>query len=139
MHVMKRGFSLIELLVAMAIIALLATTIIAGVTHMQTKSRDTRRVEDISQISKALELYYSSEYRFPKAETEVVLNNVDDILTTTLIPAGAISSISLDPIHPDYTYRYQTNSLGTTYTLRFCLETDSIKGYSAGCSNEKTP
>ncbi len=123
----------------MSIIALLATAVIAGVTHMQTKSRDTRRIEDMSQISKALELYHATEYKFPKSSNEVTLNGTSDILTTTLVPAEAISAISIDPLHPDYTYTYQTNSLGTTYTLRFCLETSSIPGYSQGCGNEMKP
>lgn len=136
---MKRGFSLIELLVVMAIIALLATAIIAGVTLIQTKSRDTRRIEDMRQISEALELYHATNYQFPKAVTETIIDGTTDILTTTLVPTGNIPAISTDPLYPDYAYRYQTNSLGTTYTLMFCLETDSIPGYSAGCNNKMTP
>ncbi len=125
----------------MAIIALLATVVIAGVQHMQTKSRDTRRVEDINQIAKALNLYYADNYKFPKAETEIEINGTTDALSLGLISAGAMPTLPSDPISPDDTFKYwyQTNSLGTTYTLRFCLETDSIPDHTAGCNNTKTP
>lgn len=148
---MKRGFSLIELLVTIFIIALLVTVVIAAVQHVQTKSRDTRRMEDMNEISRALELYHTDNYQFPKSGTgpcneppgnmcpEVTLDGDTDPLSTTLVAAGAIPAISTDPVHPDYTYRYQTNALGTTYILKFCLETNSIQGYVAGCDNEKRP
>jgi len=135
---LNSGFTIIELLIVIAIIGILATMIIAGVEHMQTKSRDTRRIEDMNQISKALELYHVSYFKFPKSTDEIVLIGTDDV-STALIEEGTISSISKDPLYPDYTYRYQTNSIGTSYTLRFCLETESIHGYHANCDNEMTP
>ena len=130
-----------ELLVVMAIIALLASIVVAGVQHAQTKSRDVRRVEDMNQISKALNLYYTDHNKFPKSATEVVINGSSDALSSALISNNAMPVVPTDPLTPDDTYKYwyQTNSIGTTYTLRFCLETDSIPNYSAGCTNTMRP
>jgi len=55
---MKKGFTLIELLVVIAIIGLLSSVVLASLNTARMKSRDARRLSDLSQISKALELYY---------------------------------------------------------------------------------
>ncbi len=133
-----KGFTLIELLVVLAIIALLASVIFASLGHIQKKSRDTRRMEDVSSIVKALELYQVGRSRFPVSVTEIVLDGTDDT-SIAVIDDGAISVMPLDPIHPDYSYKYSTNNLGTDFTITFCLEGDSIPGYEAGCDNSITP
>jgi len=132
------GFTLIELLVVLAIIAMLASVIFASLGHIQKKSRDTRRIEDVTSIVKALELYQVGRSRFPVEVTEIVLDGTDNV-STAIINDGAIPTMPLDPIHPDYTYRYKSNTLGTNFTITFCLEGDSIPGYSAGCTNTITP
>ena len=44
-----------------------------------------------------------------------------------------------DPTDPTYTYQYISNAIGSTYTLNFCLETNTIRGYVQGCSNYVSP
>jgi prepilin-type N-terminal cleavage/methylation domain-containing protein len=66
---MKRfrfGFTLIELMVVIAIIALLATIITASLGSSRQKGRDARRVSDIKTIQLALENYYNDNLMFPK-------------------------------------------------------------------------
>ncbi len=53
----KKGFTLIELLVVIAIIGILTAIILPNFSTAKAKSRDGRRVSDISQIKLALELY----------------------------------------------------------------------------------
>lgn len=52
-----RGFSLIELLIVITIIALLATIVLATLNSARERARDTSRVNDINQVVTALELY----------------------------------------------------------------------------------
>lgn len=54
------GFTLIELLVVVAIIAILAVVGIALFSGIQSKARDTKRVQDIIAISRALEAQYKA-------------------------------------------------------------------------------
>lgn len=61
----KDGFTLIELLVVISIVGLLASTVLVAVNNAAMKSRDARRIADINQISKALELYYADNGRYP--------------------------------------------------------------------------
>jgi len=54
----SKGFTLIELLVVIAIIGLLATMAVVSFGNAQSKARDAKRIADVKQIMKALELYY---------------------------------------------------------------------------------
>lgn len=54
------GFTLIELLVVISIIAILSVVGIALFTTTQGKARDTKRVQDITAMSKAMEVRYEN-------------------------------------------------------------------------------
>ncbi len=54
------GFTLIELMVVVAIIAVLSVMGIAVFTNVQKSARDARRRSDIDAISKAWETHYSN-------------------------------------------------------------------------------
>jgi prepilin-type N-terminal cleavage/methylation domain-containing protein len=61
----SRGFTLIELLVVISIIALLSSVSLASFSSARVKARDIKRVQDILQMQKALELYYSAQGKYP--------------------------------------------------------------------------
>lgn len=54
----SKGFTLIELMVVIAIIAILSVVGIALFTSTQGKARDTKRIQDITAMSKAMEVNY---------------------------------------------------------------------------------
>jgi len=138
MKIHNRGFSLIELLVAIAIIGLLTAGVIAGLNIAREKARDARRIQDVNEIKKALSLHIISENTFPIALTSTALTG-EDAVSLALIESGTLSTIPLDPLNPIYTYDYISNSNGTNYTVSFCLETDSLSNYSEGCGNTISP
>jgi prepilin-type N-terminal cleavage/methylation domain-containing protein len=61
----EKAFTLIELLVVIAIIALLASIVLVALNGARQKSRVTTRLADLTQISKALELYYADNGSYP--------------------------------------------------------------------------
>lgn len=65
----KRGFTLIELLVVISIISLLSSVILGAFNTARSKARDARRINDITQIRNALELYYLENGSYPRGNS----------------------------------------------------------------------
>jgi general secretion pathway protein G len=62
----RSGFTMIEILVVMVIIGVLAAIGLGSFTSTQVKSRDARRKSDLTNISKALELFYNDRGEYPQ-------------------------------------------------------------------------
>lgn len=59
------GFTLVELLVVMAIMGILAVITLANFSTSQAKGRDAQRKSDLKQVSIALEAYYADHGAYP--------------------------------------------------------------------------
>lgn len=60
-----QGFTLIELMVVLAIIGVLTSVVVPAVTGMISKARDVRRRADIQSIALALEMFRDQVGRYP--------------------------------------------------------------------------
>ncbi len=63
----KFGFTLVELLVVMAIIGVLASLGVGSFMTAQMRGRDAQRKSDLKQISNSLELFYADHGQYPSA------------------------------------------------------------------------
>jgi len=101
----RRGFTLIEILVVIAIIGILSSVVLASLAVSRAKARDARRIADLEEVKKALELYYDSNGTYPETQTGSVLPNV-------LKTQGFIAQIPVSPpgVNP-YKY-YGTEIVG---------------------------
>jgi prepilin-type N-terminal cleavage/methylation domain-containing protein len=61
------GFTLIELLVVVAIIALLSSVALIAMISARQKSRDAKRLGDMTQMMNALEIYFSYNKGYPSS------------------------------------------------------------------------
>lgn len=61
----NRGFTLIELIVIICVIAVLATITVVGLGRITAQSRDSQRVASTQVLSEALEKYYDENGEYP--------------------------------------------------------------------------
>src|ERR1700685_3626124 len=55
----RKGFTLIEILIVVAIIAILASIVLVGLGPTQESGRDARRLSDLHEVQNGLELFYN--------------------------------------------------------------------------------
>jgi prepilin-type N-terminal cleavage/methylation domain-containing protein len=120
----RKGFTLIEMLIVITIIAVLASMILVGMGGARAKSRDARRIADLHNVMNALELYYSLKGSY----LEGTYNSVAhwESFAATLTEAGiGVSRIPKDPLNStEYYYRYSGTT--TNYVLGAALEQADI-------------
>jgi prepilin-type N-terminal cleavage/methylation domain-containing protein len=59
------GFTLIELLVVISVIGFISTAAFTSLNRARMKARDARRMSDLQQLEKAIELYYNDHESYP--------------------------------------------------------------------------
>lgn len=60
-----KGFSMIEILVAIAIIGFLATFVLISFSTKRAKARDAKSISEINTIGKVMEIYYVQYGHYP--------------------------------------------------------------------------
>lgn len=115
------GFTIVELLIVIVVIAILAAVSVVAYSGMASRARDAQRKADAQQIVKALEMYYIDNGEYPEilqtgagiapgvANSHPAYMNTWNELASKLSPY--VSTISRDPINGDrnglrYVYSY---------------------------------
>ncbi|MDD4901361.1 MAG: type II secretion system protein [Patescibacteria group bacterium] len=107
------GFTLVELLVVIAITGFLVTTAVVTLSNARIKARDARRISDIRQLQKALEMYYDQNNAYPIStscgavlptvnwcNSSQTLSNGHWIKNNGSGPADLNAFLSQDPLDP---------------------------------------
>ena len=68
----KKSFTIVELLVVMAVIGVLLALSVFGIQAIQKSQRETQRITDLKNIQGQLQAYYSKYNRYP-LETELII------------------------------------------------------------------
>lgn len=125
----RQGFTIIELLVVLAVIALISSLIFVQMQQARSRARDAEREEEIKTIQSALALYVVSNSLYP-VYTGVLTGS--DPVSLALVGSNSLSQVPMDPINDgNFKYSYESSN-GTAYELTYYLETDSIPGKQSG-------
>lgn len=124
----QKGFTLMELLITISIVALLSAAVLFTITNVQARARDAKRSADVDQLVKALDLYINQTgASYPIAPAGFCLTGTDAV-NTALLGANLISTPISDPVNQTGAecLFYTTNEAGTEFAFRFYLETGSV-------------
>jgi prepilin-type N-terminal cleavage/methylation domain-containing protein len=131
----KQGFSLVELLVVITIIAILSVAAFTALGGNTGKARDAKRQQDLGTIQSALEVYFVEYGEYPSVTPLTNGDNPGGGADTGLVPRKYLSTIPTDP--SDETQPYEYLPLGTTYMIGTVLENDgNPKPYVVGNTDQ---
>ncbi len=130
----SKGFSLVELLVTISIMAVLSVIGITAYSGIQSRSRDAIRLEDARRLVLAIEQYRSSAGRYPGASCTTInpycssqnLNWIPDITASNfrdgIFPSDPLQKNCNVISSPELCYYYATNATGSDYCLQISQE-----------------
>ena len=88
----QRGFTLIEILVVIVIIAIMASAVVISIDGKTDGARQTRARSDIANIESAVDLFYMEKSTYPER--------------IAVLEPRHIKRVPLDPWKNDYQIRY---------------------------------
>lgn len=127
---LRKGFTLVELLVVVSLVGILATLVLANLNSARQRGRDAQRKSDLKNIATALRLYYNDYGTYPNSSSGKIMgcgvNGNTECSWGGAFTAGSNTYMSVLPNDPlsgqDYRYTYSDSE---NYTLEACLENES--------------
>jgi type II secretory pathway pseudopilin PulG len=113
----RSAFSVMELVVSVAILAILAGTLVPVVSNKLAAARDARRLVDAKRCVDALERHLTDKGRLPDGDAEVGTGGWDTSLDGGFVTAlgGYLREPLRDPKNDaTYHYRYRHYAAGTS-------------------------
>lgn len=110
----QRGFTLLEMMVVVAIIAILAAILIPNFTHARAQAATSACMGNLKTIATAFELYYTDKQAYPSGS-----GNVDGTFVTGTL-AGYLGQPPEDPaagVGKYYSYSTTSSSGVDSYDL----------------------
>ena len=123
-----RAFTLIELLIVVAIIGILAAIAVPNFINAQLRARVTRAYSDMGALSTALDMYFLDNNTFPTSNyKESWPKRVFTRLTT---PIAFMASFPSDPFRKSKIAQEHSlySTSGPDYTYYMCDDTDAYDG-----------
>ncbi len=133
MIVTRRGFTVLEVLIVLAVFGLLATLAALSLNSARARQRDAQRVSDISLLRNALSQYWTQNATYPTSDGVNLgqPGTKTDVFTSAGFMAREeaqspfyINRVPVGPSAGEY-YRYRGGSNG--FSLRF--QTENVTAY----------
>lgn len=122
----RDGFTLIEILVVMAIIGSLVSLIGGNFITSRLRARDSQRQNDLQQVQRALEVYYNDHAQYPEESGGQMTDASWGSPFTDLNGTVFMAQLPSDPRDPvtQYQYEVDNNANPQKYRLYARLENE---------------
>lgn len=115
-----KGFTIVELIVVIVVIAILAAITLVAYTMLQGRAHDTQRIQDITNLQKAIEIYAHQNGELPERSSSAdswatSRDHPTDYIQGISGEGTSLSELMVDPINTGgYYYRYYVYRAGTS-------------------------
>jgi prepilin-type N-terminal cleavage/methylation domain-containing protein len=113
----SKGFTIVELLIVIVVIAILATLVIVTFTGIQQKARDSKRQTDVDALDSHLEAFYANNGYYPTitdlTSATWVSNNLKGLDPSALNDPKGNTITGNAPANGTYAYSYVTTGCTT--------------------------
>ncbi len=118
MTVRARGFTLIEIMVVVVILAILGTLVAPQILGRIDEARVTKARNDLRLYESALDLYRMDNFKYPTTEQglQALVTKPNDPNLKNYRPEGYVKQLQKDPWGHDYVY-VSPGSNGQPYDL----------------------
>lgn len=142
MKITKSGFTIVELLIVIVVIAILATISIIAYSGIQQRARDSQRMADLVAIGKAVELYRAINGSYPMTTgwcTQISNPSRGNGFSATFQAAIAeyMPRVPFDPLYAETYQDYFYRNTGSSYYLYAELEGNDNNNLSVGACTTK--
>ena len=133
------GFTIVELLIVIVVIAVLAAITVVAYNGIQTRARDNVRKSDIAQIVKAVELFKADNGEAPPLGTSFWCTQISNTTYGQVINALKSYMNNKMPVDPLFANTYQDYfylKSSSTYMIAAELESSDLSddGIDNGCA-----
>jgi general secretion pathway protein G len=106
MHRRQRGFTLIEIMVVVVILAILGTLVAPQILGRIDEARITKARTDMKLLQSALDMYRMDNFRYPTTEQglDALVHKPNDPNLKNYKPEGYVQQLMKDPWGHDYVY-----------------------------------
>jgi len=108
-----KGFTLVEMLVVVSIIAILSSVFLVGLSGFRKSAYDARRLSDLQKVQTYLEMYFNKHQSYPTNISDWAA--LENALSDSDTGVG-INSLPKDP-SGNMPYYYGVDSTGQSYLL----------------------
>ena len=148
------GFTIVELLIVIVVIAILAAIRIVAYNGIQSRAKDTSKVQKMNDIAKALELYKSDKGYYPQildasgSESSTTCGSQTEnwghcdrlkVLTDMLAPYASVELLSLsNAVTGTDAFYYTTQTVDNyqTYGMRILVDGNAGQNDGGYASNQ---
>ncbi|HSE41825.1 MAG TPA: prepilin-type N-terminal cleavage/methylation domain-containing protein [Acidobacteriota bacterium] len=123
----ESGYTLIELLIVLAIVSLLVSIVLPQYRYAQTKAREAVLRENLQRMREVIDQYYQDKGKYPES-------------LETLVTEGYFRRMPIDPVTgSDQTWQIIYDDPGTNPDPTITLGIQDVKSGAQGVTLDGTP